>query len=177
MAVLSLNKAYDDNVLKYLCNTCGDVIDSDNPGSLNVVKDEDVMDAKELVLYRRYWEEGAGCCMYVLRVKGRPAIGLGYLFDDEWCRTIVQSRFGADEDVTQEKMEDYWMPRLYRAVNDAAVVFFERKVAGCDIYVGNMTDPEGHEMLVVVPYDRRGEIRNLVDALTGCVYETVEELF
>lgn len=177
MAILSLNEAYEKDTIKYLCNTCGDVNDPKDPGNMKPVEAESVMTVKELVLYRRYWEEGSGCSMYVMRVNGEPAMGLGFLFDDVWCQTLFQKKYGEHKVIEPDDMEDYWMPRLYRAVEDAANALLWKKAPGCNVYVGKNTDPEGHEILVVVPYDLREEIKNIADTLNECVYETVEELF
>lgn len=179
MAILSLKEAYEKNTLKYLCNSCGEVFDPEDsrPEQLCVAEPEKIMNAKELVLYQQYWEEGLGCQMYVMRVKGEPAIGLGYLFDEGWCEELIAKKVKQNLPVTADQMKECWMPRLYQAVNDAAQELIGNMVPGCDIYLGNMTDPDGHEMVIIVPYDKRENVRSIADQLYETLYQTVEELF
>lgn len=178
MNILSLNEAYEKNAFIYLCNGCGEVKDPNNPG--RVCEPEEipsVLSLKERVLYENYWSEGTGALMYVLRLADNtPAMGVGFLFSSGWCRELAEKVSGR-KDIGKGELESRWMPRLFLAVSDMAGVILQQAAPDFDVYVGNKTDPDGHEMLVVVPYEDRDKIEKLARKLDTMVYEVVEELF
>lgn len=176
MAIKSLNEIYEKNGLLYMCNACGDINDPNVPGDTKTHLPEEVMTPEEQVLYESYWTEDGGCCMYVLNVEGKAAMGLCYLFDTGWCRDVVDGDSDPRHSVSDEDIERLWMPQVFTAITDASSKIQEL-VPGCDIYLGEWTDPDGHEMLVVVPYEMRDQIKGISQKLYDTVYETVEKVF
>lgn len=171
MAIKSLNEAYEKDELVYLCNASGEVTDPDNTERVLMTDDEinSVLTLREQNLYRNYWTDGDDWCnRYVMRVGDRPALGICYRFTQDWCRNIVKVLSGSD---TPD------MLRLFLALSDAARMAFEPLVPGCDLYIGDGTDPEGHELLVVVPYEMRDKADGIVEALDAVVYNAVEQIF
>ena len=163
--MISLNKVYEDKELFYYCNTCGDInIPNTDPMSYH---DVDELPIKERNLYENYWYEGAGCHMYVVNYQGNPAMALGFLFDELYLSDIL-----GKTDVTKEDMSVF-----YEAVCDYAKML-ERKeeVIFCEILVGEDTDPDGHELLVIIPYERKSKIKEIASFLDNEVYSTVENL-
>ena len=177
MAIKSLNEIYKRNELFYMCNACGDVNDPNIPHDLESHMPEEVMTPEEQELYDNYWTEGGGCQMYVLRIKGKAAMGLCYLFDTEWAQDIVREKKGISSPVTEDDINQVWMLRMFSAVFRAAEKKIQKLVRGCDIYLGDWTDPDGHEMLVVVPYEMRDQIENISKMLYEVVYDAVEKAF
>ena len=177
MAIKSLNETYDRNELFYMCNACGEVNDPSIPGDMGFHQPEEVMTPEEQQLYENYWAEGAGCCMYVLRIKERAAMGLCYLFDTGWVKDVLDERPDVAKPVADEDIKQVWMPRVFAAVSKAAEAEIQGLAPGCDIYLGDWTDPDGHEMLVVVPYEKRDQIEGIAEKLYDAVYEVVKNLF
>ena len=161
----SLNNVYENNELFYYCNTCGDInIPGTDPWSYH---DVDELPLKERNLYENYWYEGAGCHMYVVNYKGNPAMALGFLFDEFYLSDIL-----GKTDVTKEDMSVF-----YDSVCDYAKMLEKKEeVAFCEILVGENTDPDGHELLVIIPYERRSKIKEIASYLDNVVYSTVENL-
>lgn len=159
MSILSLNEAYEKNAFIYLCNACGDVNDPADPKRICTPEDiPSILRPKERVLFEKYWSEGSGALMYVLRIgEGTAAMALGFLFDSGWCRELAEKESGR-KDIRDDELKSKWMPRLFLALSDAVSVSIQQIVPGFDIYVGNNTDPDGHEMLVVIPYSDRDKI-------------------
>ena len=161
----NLNKIYDNDQLFYWCNAAGDInIPGTDPWSLH---DVDELPLKERNLYENYWSEDMGFWMYVVNYKGNPAMAINCLFDKSYLADLLDK-----EDVSQEDMK-----RFYNAVFDFAMMLErEKEVAGCEILIGEDTDPDGHELFVIIPYDKRSEIVDIARYLDGCVYSTVESL-
>lgn len=162
--VLSLNDIYKQDELFYWCNACGDInMPNTDPMSLHT---EDELPMRERNLYENYWEEGAGCCMYVVRFREHPAMVLNYLFDKGYCEDLL------GHEPTRADMHHFWV-----AIRDCAQ-FLERdeRTAGCWVVVGEDTDPDGHELTVVVPYERRETIKDVLHYLNETVYASVEQL-
>lgn len=182
MAIKSLNAAYEHKLLDYLCNACGDINDPNIDGpDFFEHEAEDIMTSAELELYKQYWSECGNCWRYVLRLYEnstreihRPAIGLAFLFDRSWCCDILKSHAVV---FVGKTIEGYWMPKLFSAVTEAAKTVIEPLVPGCDLYLGDNTDPDGHELLVVIPYELRAQVDDIDRLLDGKVYSSVEKLF
>ncbi len=161
----SLNKVYENNELFYYCNTCGDInIPNTNPLSWHNI---DELPLKERNLYENYWYDGAGCHMHVVNYKDNPAMALGFLFDKSYLSDILDK-----DDVTEKDMESF-----YAAVMDyAKMLEKDNEISDCEILVGENTDPDGHELLVIIPYEKRTEIEKIAKYLDKHVYDTVEKL-
>lgn len=164
--MLSLNEIYKNNNLFYYCNACGDIsIPDTDPWSIHESAE---LPLRERNLYENYWMEGVGCNMYVVRFYNQTAMALTFLFDDGYCSDILGMDCAQTED----------MDRFYNAMCDyAKMLKSDAKLKGCDILVGNNTDPCGHELVIIVPYELRGRIKQLAEYLDQHVYSSVEELF
>ena len=168
--IKSLNKAYEDDEFIYMCNSCGDINVPDKPAE---VGDISLLTLKEKILYERYWQDGSGFWMYVLRFKnGDPAIGISLLFDVGWCEELFNQEVDSLHRASTDELKKEWMSSLYLAVEDITETVIQPRLPDLDIYLGKDTDPDGHEMLVVVPYNRRGELEDITKKLDD-VYELV----
>lgn len=183
MAIKSLNEAYEKNTIKYICNACGDVLGPDNPnGVLNAHDDpKQVMSKCEWDLYSQYWNED-GSPMYVLRLVEpdqpvRAAMGLNFLIDVGWCEDILTKRNPTAAKLPREEVKAQYMPFMLQALRDAAETSIVELVPGCDLYIGSDTDPDGHELLIVVPYEMRDRINEIAARLNNMVYDAIEKLF
>lgn len=183
MAIKSLNEAYEKNTITYICNACGDVFDPDNPdGVLSAHNDpKQVMTQCEWALYSLYWSE-KWCPMYVLRLVEpdqpvRAAMGLNFLVDVGWCESILAKRNPPAAKLPRDKIKAQYMPLMLDAMCDAVETSIAELVPGCDLYIGNNTDPDGHELLIVVPYEMRYQINEIAAKLNDVIYDTIEKLF
>lgn len=161
----SLNNVYENKELFYCCNCCGDInMPHSHPLSYH---DSDELPIKERNLYENYWCEGMGCHMYVVNYKGNPAMALGYLFDESYLCDLLNKDEASKED----------MEMFYGAVSDYARMLENKsEVSFCEILIGKDTDPIGHELIVIVPYEKRSKINEIANYLDGVVYNTVEQL-
>ena len=135
------------------------------------------MTQQEQDLYYNYWTEDGGCNMHVLRIEGKAAMGLCYLLDAGWVQDVVEQRDGMEKPVTEREIRQAWMSRMFAAAYHAAEDEIQKLVPGCDIYLGYWTDPDGHEMLVVVPYEMRDQIKEITDKLCDAVYDATKNNF
>lgn len=176
MAIYSLNEAYKSQEFFYMCNACGDI---NKPGAapddFQVYQPEDVMTPQEQDLYTNCWCEGRGCLEYVLRIGDKAAMGLAFLCDEIWCQELVERM--THTTVTDSDVRLIWMPRLFLAIKSVAETCIQPLVPECDIYIGDQTDPDGHEIVVAVPYHLRGRLADIVKKLDNTVYEAIEVSF
>lgn len=160
-----LNNVYENDELYYWCNTCGDINIPNMP--LLYCGEIDELPMKQRNLYENYWYEGAGCNMYVVDYKGKPAMALGFLFDYSYLSDLLNNN-----DVSNEDMEVF-----YNAICDCGMMLEKNEHAlDYEVLIGKDTDPDGHELLFVVPYEKRSKIEELAEYLNGVVYSTVEAL-
>lgn len=161
----SLNEIYNNNELFYYCNTCGEInIPNTHPLSYH---DSDELPLRERNLYENYWYEGAGCCMYVVNYNGNAAMALGFLFDEGYLCDILH----------KDEVDNADMEVFYDAISDYAKMLENNEMLSyCDVVVGKNTDPDGHEIVVIVPYERRSKIKDIAEMLDKTVYSSVEAL-
>lgn len=104
---------------------------------------------------------------FTCEVDANNAMALGFLFDKSYLSDILDK-----DDVTETDMESF-----YSAVMDyAKMLEKDNETSDCEILVGENTDPDGHELLVIIPYEKRMEIEKIAKYLDKHVYDTVEKL-
>lgn len=166
--MIKLEDVYEKKALFYYCNTCGDINLPEDKDILTI-HDSEELPLRERNLYDNYWYEGSGASMYVVKYNGETAMAIGFLFDESFCSDILKK---SQDDVSNEDME-----RFYRAVNDyAGCLENDKAIDGCEVVVGKDTDPAGHELLVIIPYELRHKIKEITTYLDERVYSSVEEL-
>lgn len=178
MAVKSLNNAIKNGAYKRLCNSCGDLLDPNDgsrvckPGELHHLWTQE-----EIALNANFRNCRTSVRMYILRfADGTAAMGLSFPFGVGWCKETLEYRQGK-KGITEKKVKKIWMPRLYRLLSEAAKRVIQKAVPNYDIYIGKNTDPDGHELMVVIPYKDRDDINGTIRILHDMVYQAVEELF
>ena len=163
--ITSLNEVYENNEMYYWCNSCGDINIPNMPPMYYGEIEE--LPIKQRNLYENYWDEGTGNMMYVVDYKGKPAIALGYLFDEGYLSDLLNKSSVSTED----------MEAFYNAVYDCGLMLSNKdELNGCDVLVGENTDVDLHELIVIVPYEKRNHIEKVATYLYDFVYKTVEEL-
>ena len=161
---IDLKEAYDAKTLQFWSNSAGDIFNPKTGDDCSVEE----MPFKLKNLYLNYWGETYYVPVYVAECNGEPAIVFNYLFDESYI-----------EDVS-EKLEEYKssadMNRAWCAVHDLANLLVDR-LPGCTVFAGEGTDPDGHEMSILVPYRRRNMLEGIDKDLAEFIYPTFEELF
>lgn len=165
MSVKSLNETYQNDGIFYFCNNCGDVnIPNIKPMSFHR---PDELPKKQRDLYNNFLQDGCGCNMCVVSYAGEPAMSLGFLFDSCFCNDLV------GHDATKEEQETFWDT----AKEEAEKLSADAVLKDCNILLGKDTDPDGHEILVVVPYSRRADIAEIAKHLDDTVYADFEAAY
>ena len=165
----SLNEIYAENRLYYWCNASGD-INVPYAARMDCGTMED-LPQKQQELYEKCWTEGAGCYMYVVSYCRKPGIVLGFLFDRSYMKGLLgkkdESDFTADD-------SDYFFDCICKEATklekDFVSLGFKR-----EILVGKDTDPDGHELLVFIPYEQCFNFDS-VTAFADSVYRDVDRL-
>lgn len=161
---IDLKEAYDAKTLQFWSNSAGDIFNPKTGDDCSVEE----MPFKLKNLYLNYWGETYYVPVYVAECNGEPAIVFNYLFDESYI-----------EDVS-EKLEEYKssadMNRAWCAVHDLANLLVDR-LPGCTVFAGEGTDPDGHEISILVPYRRRNMLEEIDKDLEEFIYPTFEELF
>lgn len=143
----SLNEVYENDCLFYWCNATGDInMPGDGKNSLMRHNSEELPPAAR-DLFENYWSEYGGCNEYVVSYRGKTCYAFSFILNEEWVDS-----FSIDTD-------------LFRSVAKAAV---ERMFSGSDfvetLLYGENTDPDGDEIVVIVPYEKRDAICAISDA-------------
>ena len=143
MEILSLNDAYQFNAMHYWCNAAGEInLPGDgilwprNAGSMICHSEED-LPPKAKELYECFWSDGWAAKEYVVQFSGRTGFAFNFLFDEEWMNNLK-------------------IPApLFRKI--ASYVISEKLnnplFENCAVLYGEETDPDGDELLIVVPYE------------------------
>lgn len=159
----SLNEVYENEELFYYCNACGDInIPGTDPWSRHDV-DELPLSAREL--YENYWMEGAGLCMYVVEYKFEvgfeKAMAVTALFD-----------YGYREDLLAEGIS-LTDEEFFAAVKNTAIMY--RNAFRYETLVGKDTDPDGHEIVFIVPASACDTVRDFTGFVSDRIYKDFEE--
>ncbi len=161
---IDLNESYDNGELRYWCNNAGDLF---NP---ETQKDCGLNDLPPKIknLYLNYWGEIYNSSTFVATYNGNPMIIFNYLFDESYIDDLLEQ---LNENPFSTKMDRVWL-----AIQDVANMLVD-KTPGCFVFAGTYTDPDGHEILVGVPYCMRDKLEEIDKLLDQFVYSTFEELF
>lgn len=165
--MLYLNDIYENDEIFFYCNACGEIELPTDLEQLSYHTPEE-LPLKERNLYENYWKKGPGAYkMYVVNYKGNAAMAINFLFDEYSFGEFLGKDNASDED----------MAMLYDAIVDYAKMLEKsEKLTFCDVLVGKYSDPYGHEILVIVPYERRSKLGEIGAYLDDVVYSTVEGL-
>lgn len=162
MAIKSLNEAYKNGEIFYWCNACGDINIPGTEAHCSHTAEELPVDAR--ILYDTLWTEtdGDGPDCYIVSTglnAENPAAGevqfsmaLNFLLNKEYLRALPKldpvTYYGLPANTD---MALYAIKSEARRLTDASFAanyFLDDSV---DVYIGNNTDPDGHEMLIVIP--------------------------
>ena len=128
----SLNEAYqksksDPMVFHYWCNSLGEINPPDDPQRRGTPAD--LPDAARIIYQNLYEDDRCGVRNYVVTVEHKTGVALCWLIDED----------------------DQKIP--FADVRRAAAVL-ESIVPYGTVYVGENTEPEGHEILLFIPDDK-----------------------
>lgn len=155
----SLNEVYQNEELFYYCNACGDInIPGTDPWGFHDV-DELPRSAREL--YENYWMEGAGLCMYVVEYKCEKAMAVTALFD-----------YGYREDLLAEGIS-LTDEEFFAAMKNVAIMY--RNAFRYETLVGKDTDPDGHEIVFIVPASACDTVRDFTGFVGDRIYKDFED--
>ena len=173
--VYSLNEAYKNNQIFYWCNSTGDInVPGAAPMHCGNVED---LPEKQREIYEKYWNDNAGALVYVVTYRGRPGIVLGYLIDYSWLHDMLG--ISGRDDVPAEK-KAIFQQAAEEAANNLADYLANAeggKYAEAEVIYGDGTDPDGHEILVFLPYgiaEMATELAGDIEA-EGLVYDRIEK--
>ena len=167
----SLNEIYEHDQLYYWCNASGEINPKDNP--MRVGSEED-LPMRECELYEQFWTEGNGCWMYVVDYMDQTGMALCFLCDYSWAADMLQK--------ANREVKDSEKAALYRAahrVGEDIETWLHRtyESLNCEVWIGKETDPDGHEIMVFIPFEERRIIRKLSEELDQMVYSAIEKDF
>ena len=167
----SLNDIYDRNQLHYWCNAVGEINPKEAP--FRVGDKEDLPDlAREL--YEVYWNEGSGCSMYVAEYTTLSGMILCILCDYSWASDMLGKK--------EDEIDSHEKHALYRAakVHGQEVEGWISDTfpgIGIEVWLGEDTDPDGHELLVFIPYQARVHIEEIAAVLNQKTYQEIERYY
>ena len=161
---IDLNESYDNGELRYWCNSCGDIFNPDTKKDCGV----NDLPVKIKNLYLNYWGETYNSSTYIAEYSKNPVIIFSYLFDASYIDDVME-KLNIPSDTV-------YMDGIWCAVHDLANILIGKLPVGCYVFAGNNTDPDGHEILVAVPYQIRNKLEEIDKFLDQFVYSTFEEL-
>lgn len=159
--VKSLNEVYENNELLYYCNAAGDIhIPGADPWAIH---QPDELPLPALELYENFWTEGAGLTMYVVKYKDVTTIAVCALFDYSYMDDLdEQHRWGQDKDA-------FWQAVKHTAKQADMLTDFPMVTL-----VGEDTDPDGHEILFILPPDKCAEAADFAETFGDYIYDAFE---
>ena len=163
----SLNEVYKENELYYWCNAVGEINIPSAP--LMYCGHVDDLPPKIKELYNENWNEGCGYYTYVVSYRGHPGMALSILFDKDYMAGVLNK---TEESFSEDDSNSFFSCICKYTEG------LEKSPAckGLEFLVGNNTDPDGHELLVIVPYEYRNRLDIPAGILANDVYRGVENL-
>lgn len=153
--MLSLNEIYEKESFMYWCNAMGEINNPyDTTCSPDAMTDITVMPPREQELYGMKQSDGQE---YVVSWNYRAYIAYTALFDYEYLMDVMP-------DNTDEER-----------VNALEAYAESLTCPGCEILYGENTDPDGHEIILMIPYDKRGIKDDLIKTFDKTIYSSFEQ--
>ena len=164
----SLNSIYEQDQLHYWCNAVGEINLKEDPFRIG---DKEALPEMAQELYDSYWSEGSGCNMYVAEYSNLTGMILCILCDYSWASDMLSKK--------ESELDAHDKHALYRAAKaqGLAVEAWISEAfpgAGIEVWLGEDTDPDGHELLVFIPYQARVHIEEIAGVLNQTAYEKIE---
>lgn len=159
-----LNEIYEKELLFYWCNSLGEI---NVPGARFSSGDPEELPPKQKILYEG-WQQEDDPYRYVVSYNGKAAMALGLLFDYSWLADIMTIK---ESNFCVRAMGGI----LFQAIKKYGKAL-EARLPNVEILFGEDTDPDGHELLVVVPFEERSRIEEIALAM-GDAYPCVEREF
>ena len=161
--VKSLNAISEKDKIFFYCDSLGKIV-LPTDTSIISIHTPDELPEKERELYRKHWTNYYGAKSYVVSYEGEASLAIGFLF----CSTFL-------ENVLERCVTDNDMNVFYNIVKSYANSMEKyRMLDECSILVGENTDPSGHEIYVIVPYDKKDRFESILQLLDRVVYKDVE---
>ena len=179
MNILRLNEVVDQKKIYYWTNATGDIF---VPG-LDRTKGgrEDDLPGKAKLIYQFYWDELSSAHKCVVCLNGVYGIMLEWLFDWSWLK-----------DMGLSPLDDKVVAAFHKAVKLTAETFVPpAEAVGIDsVLYGELTDPDGDEIVMFVPFtdEQLNEAAasaswmapdaepDTLDAIGKALYDSVETL-
>ena len=160
----NLKEIYEKELLFYWCNLLGEInVPSAERFSSG---DPEELPPKQKILYEGWqWEDDP--YRYVVSYDGKAAMALGLLFDYSWLADIMTMK---ESNFCVRAMGGL----LFQAIQKYGQEL-EARLPNVDILVGEDTDPDGHELLVVVPFDERSHIEEIALAMDDAYFYVARE--
>ncbi len=153
----SLNDIYSQNRLFYWCNACGEInMPGDPVYPILVHKPNELPNEQLRDLYNNFWSELGCSSEYVVTLDGVHGYAFDFLFDYDWAE---------DNGMNPKKLPEVikkTATQLFADVQD---------FVGCRFLFGEDTDPNGHEFIIFLPYERRKFIEPLRAAIQDGKYD------
>lgn len=160
--IRSLNKAYESEEITYWCNSCAEIsLPTDNTFLTYHTPDE--LPPQQRDLYLNYWTDDYSSRCYVVTYNGQPGILLTHEYDGYFFRLTLnraEPRNPVNAEVVGDE-DDVYFRSVY---NEAKVLARDATFDGCVIFVGDNTDPDGHELCLFVPYEKRSKLVTYLEA-------------
>ena len=158
----NLKEIYAKELLYYWCNLLGEI---NVPGTERFSSDDpEELPPKQKILYEGWqWEDDP--YRRVVSYDGKAAMALELLFDYSWLADIMTIK---ERNFCARAMGGL----LFQAIQKYGQEL-EARLPNVDILVGEDTDPDGHELLVIVPFDERSRIEEIALEM-GDAYSCVE---
>ena len=149
--IVSLNNVYHADAMHYWCNALGE-INMPGEASFSPHKPEELPPAYR-DLYEKYQYETDAIHTYVVSYDGVPGMMLTALHDSCYYDDIVE--LSKKDNVYYDVLHNCLMEQaLYILQLHATEMTEDAMFEGCTVFVGDMTDPDGHELCLFVPADK-----------------------
>ena len=90
---------------------------------------------------------------------------------------MTQNELAEKINVSQDRISRWESNPDSISISDYAKMLENNEMLSyCNVVVGKNTDPDGHELVVIIPYERRSKIKDIAEMLDKTVYSSVEAL-
>lgn len=146
--VQSLNDVFAQQGFYYWCNSAGD-IRMPGDGKRFIVHHPEDLPSAIRSLYEAYQTEAGECMRHVVTYNGFPGMFLVALYDKSYYLDTCDDHGIKNLTHAQEAiLMDVALQLLYR---QAEIMDEDPAFDGCTCFVGNNTDPDGHELGLFIP--------------------------
>lgn len=164
--IISLNDVYKNDELFYWTNCLGEVnMPGDGKNSMHIHSPEELPNVAKKVYDLIELDHGFTC--HVVSFRGKIGFLIDVIMDESW----IQDTLDKDDVEAESKALLKHIPDVVERITDTLEDIFDVPQNTYSVFLGEDTDPDGHELMFFVEESYVSTYKKLLKYLDGRIYK------